>query len=38
MSYSELICYMHRYRLGHINKMEMACAIHLWQRTLEGVK
>jgi hypothetical protein len=33
MKYSELIEYMHMFRLGKIDKESMAVAVHLWQRS-----
>lgn len=32
MKYSELMYYMNLYHLGHISKIEMGMAIHMWQR------
>lgn len=34
MNYSQLIEYMHSFRLGYITHSEMACAIEMWQRTI----
>lgn len=32
MKYSELIEYMHKFRVGEISKTEMGIAINIWQR------